>query len=423
MNINESPRFCADVCRNLKIQKEYLKGCDLFNPFFRCMRLTLTLILIWFFFQMIPRLGINRYSLALPLMVLLWIIFWGIRAFSHRQGGKAYRQRQLKHPGETLHDSVLFFEDRILIREQEGDTETAVDYSHITAVFETRNLFLFSMKSGGFFMAGKSGLAENRQAFWDFLLSKSVHIRPRKIQRCLSAKIAVGLQWTVIVFSLAFALFFHPWFQIINMVQGQIHNGMPMAQIAAELEGYGISGADPAQVDEMDSPFFYLANGKLKSLLLHLGTASYDASSGTMIPSPNGVFYTDYYWNEPEGMYTNLLLGIQALSNGNLIIDQIREDQSQARWEESSGVVTIDFTLNGSPCHLEANVNKKRYDEKVFGTLGDWIFEATGLHLYISDFEYRGCFLFLGDEQWAASFYQRTGMWLVTDLYQFYYGY
>ena len=119
-------------------------------------------------------------------------------------------------------------------------------------------------------------------------------------------------------------------------------------------------------------------------------------------------------------MYTDFLRGIAAMSRGEITIDNIREDHSNADWDAWEGTVTVDFSLNGNQQSLEAVFYGEWYDEQTFNTLNAMILEATGKQLYFADFEDTACFLFLGDDAWADAFARRTGLEISSDINDIY---
>lgn len=409
MKSDQTYRFRSDVPWDRKLQKEYYNGCRHANPILLILDLALIAIVLWFSYEMILVLGaVDRYAIVIPFIVLVWSLYEGIPIFT------GSRRRR---PG---YDSVAFYDDEILTSDAENAPVSTIPYSSIRAVYETKTLFLCALKRNAFLMVDKGSFTGSREDFLAFLLPRCTSMRQKKAKSCKPGQILDCIKWTVVLIPLLLSVMVHPWIQIPQRIQGLLHNGIPAQQMLEELESYGISGVDPSQTKALDNPLVYLPNSKLENMLLTMSTGSHNDETGVWIPAETGVFYTDYWGNDSKTMYTTLLRGISAMSRGTVVIKNIVEDHSGVDWEAGTGRISVDFLLNGSPKTLETNFSKGSYGVDAFQLLGDMVFDASGKHLYMADLDFSGCFFFLGDEQWAQAFSTRTGMRLVTNLYDLY---
>ena len=108
------------------------------------------------------------------------------------------------------------------------------------------------------------------------------------------------------------------------------------------------------------------------------------------------------------------------MSRGELVIENISEDHSRADWASYDGTISVSFILNGTPQKIDAVFCQEWYDEQILNTLNSMITEATEKSLWFVDFEDTGCFIFLGDQAWAAAFADRTGLALSSDINDIY---
>lgn len=421
MELEHNVRFRSDFYHDLKLQKECNRGSLDGNLFFRGMYLMLTATLIWFFWQMVIALDApEEYAKTLPGIVAIWLMVEGIRLFSLRGGGIHYKRSLMLNGGKPTHDSVLFLDDCILTLEQESGNKAALQYDTVRVVYETENLLLLGMKYSVFLIVDKRTLTGTREEFGQFLYEKCPKLRHKKVRNCKTGRLINAIKWAVILLSILTALFFHPWLQINSRIQGQIHNGMSAHEIITELSSFGITVPESLSEADVDSEFWIFDMTKLESLLFQAGLGVHDYEAGSWTPAETGVFFTYYWGTYPETMYTDLLRGIDALSHGALVIENIREDQSGADWANYDGSIAVDFTLNGTPQHLDAVFYQEWYDEQTFNTLNDMILEATGKQLFFADYQDVGCFVFYGDTDWANAFAKRTGFEISSDINDIY---
>ena len=421
MELEMEYRFRSDFYHDLKLQKEFNRGIRDARLFYRLVYLYIIGIFIWAFWYMVIHMRIPEvYSRTALFMCGIWVLVEFIWFLMTRGGGIHYKRSLMLNGGKPTNDAVLFCEDQILTLEKESGNSATILYSNIRAVHETENLILLALRYGTYLLVDKRGLSCTKAELGQFLYEKCPKLRHKKVRNSKAGMRLRRIAWAVVTVSFLMALFFHPWLQINKRVQGQIHNGMTLSEISAELESFGLTPLTDTELVSTENGLFYLSNDKLVHLLFCMGEGIRDYDTGAFVPAESGVFFT-YYWAEsPDTMYTDLLNGISAMSRGELAIENISEDHSHADWANYEGTISLRFTLNGELKKIDAVFYQEWYDEQIFNTLNSMIAESTGKMLWFADFEDTGCFIFLGDQSWAATFADRTGLDISSDINEIY---
>lgn len=421
MEFTENYRFRSDFYHDLKLHKEFNRTTLECSVLFRLLQIIYIGELIWFFWQMVIVLSQPaEYAKHVPGLVALWLLVEGFRLLATRGGGIQYKRSLMLNAGKPTNDSVFFCDDAIYTLEQESGNKATLCYDTVRIIYESKNLYLLGIKYNMFLMVHKDGLTVSREEFGQFLYEKCPKLRRKKVRKCRTGRIINYTKWIAILLSLIVCLFFHPWLQLNKRVQGQIHNGMTLSEISEELESFGLTPLTDTELVTTENGLFYLSDDKLAHLLFCMGEGIRDYDTGSFTPAESGVFFT-YYWAEfPDTMYTDLLNGIAAMSGGQLVIENICEDHSHADWANYDGTISANFILNGTPQKIDAVFYQEWYDEQILNTLNSMIMEATGKSLWFVDFEDTGCFIFLGDQNWAESFADRTGLVLSSDINDIY---
>ena len=417
----ENIRFRSDFFHDLKLHQEFNRTTLECSGLFRVLHLVYIGELVWFFWKMVIVLDEPvEYARYVPGLVAIWLLVEGFRLLATRGGGIQFKRSLMLNGGKPTHDSVFFCDDAIHTLEQESGNKATLGYDNVRIVCESEHLYLLGIKYNMFLMVHKENLTGTREEFGQFLYEKCPKLRRKKVRKCRTGRIINFVKWAVILLSLVVCLFFHPWLQMNKKFQGQLHNGMKLAEISAELESFGLTPLTDADLVTTENGLFYLSNDKLSHLLYCMGAGIRDYDTGDFLPAESGVFFT-YYWAEfPDTMYTDLLRGIDAMSRGELAIENILEDHSCADWANYDGTITVSFDLNGSPHQISAVFYQEWYDEQVLNTLNTMVMEAIGKQLWFADFQDTGCFIFLGDTAWAEAFADRTGLVLSSDINDIY---
>lgn len=421
MDTTENCRFRSDFYHDLKLHQEFNRGTRDTRLFFRFVYLYIIAIFIWCFWYMVIHMEMPGIYANTALFICgIWVMVEVIWFFMARGGGVHYKRSLMLNGGQPTNDAVLFCDDHIITLEQETGNKATILYENIRAVTETEHLLLLALRHSTYLMVDKRGLSCTKEDLGQFLYEKCPRLRNKKVRTSKWGIILRRIVWAVVGITFLLSLYFHPWLQIDKCIRGQIHNGMSLTKIAEELKTYGIGSLSDEELENADTGLFFLSGSKLEHLLYVLGAGDRDYDTGSFIPAETGVFFS-YYWAEyPEAMYDDFLRGVAAMSRGEIVIDNIQEDHSNADWTGYDGTITVDFTLNGKEQTMEAVFYREWYDEQCFNTLNAMIKEATGKQLYFVDFEDTACFIFLGDESWAQSFEKRTGLEISSDINDIY---
>lgn len=414
MEFETNYRFRSDFYHDLKLHKEFNRTTLECSALFQILHLVYIGELVWFFWKMVIVLQQPvEYAKHVPGLVALWLLVEVFRLLATRGGGIQYKRSLMLNGGNPTNDSVFFCDDAIYTLEQESGNKATLSYDTVRIVCESENLYLLGIKYNMFLMVHKDSLSCSREEFGRFLYEKCPKLRRKKVRKNRTGRIINRIKWIAILLSLMVCLFFHPWLQINKRIQGQIHNGMTLSEISAELESFGLTPLNDADLVTTENGLFYLSDDKLTHLLFCMGEGTRDYDTGSFEPAQTGVFFS-YYWSEfPQTMYTDLLTGICAMSRGELAIEDITEDHTASY---ISGTVPVRFSLNGKQHQIEAVFYEEWYDEQILNTLSGMIREATGKQLYFADFDRIGCFIFLGDDAWAEAFADRTGLVIAADI-------
>lgn len=421
MDEYENIRFRSDFYHDLPLHKEFNRGTRDARLFYRIIYLYIIGIFVWMFWYLVIRMEMPEiYANTAMFSCGIWILVESIWFFMTRGGGIHYKRSLMLNGGKPTNDAVLFCDDHILTLEKESGNKATILYENIRTASETEHLLLLKMRYSTYLMVDKRGLSCTKEELGQFLYEKCPQLRHKKVRTHKWGVILRRTAWAVVLISFLAALFFHPWLQINKRIQGQIHNGMKVTEISAELETFGLTPLTETELVTTESGLFYLSDDKLTHLLFCMGEGLRDYDTGAFTPAETGVFFT-YYWSDyPDTMYTDLLNGIAAMSRGELVVGEIREDHSQADWANYDGTVTVDFALNGENRQIEAVFYQQWYDEQILNTLNAMVLDATGKQLWFADFEDTGCFIFLGDKDWAERFADRTGLTLSADINDIY---
>ena len=421
METYENIRFQSDFYHDAKLHKEFNRTTLDCSHLFQVLHLVYIGELVWFFWKMVIMLQKPvEYAKYVPGLVALWLLVELFRLLATRGGGIQYKRSLMLNGGKPTNDSVYFCDDVIQTLEQETGNKASLQYDTVRIVYESENLYLLGMKYGLFLMVDKRTLTGTKEEFGQFLYEKCPKLRRKKVRKSRTGRIINYIKWAAILLSLIFCLFFHPWLQINKWAQGQIHNGMSLAEISAELESFGLTPLTETELVTADNGLIYLSDDKLTHLLYCMGSGIRDYDTGSYTPAESGVFFT-YYWAEfPDTMYQDLLNGIAAMSRGQITVEDIHEDHSDADWADYSGTIALEFKLNGKPQKIDAVFYQEWHDEQILNTLNTVIQDAVGKQLWFADFDDIGCFIFLGDQAWAESFANRTGLQLSGDINSIY---
>lgn len=196
-----------------------------------------------------------------------------------------------------------------------------------------------------------------------------------------------------------------------------VSNQKSYAEIAVILKKYGIGGISDTLITRLEEsakniPPEVLLN-KTAILLTEIGCGTTDYDTWEWTPFRNGVYSFDVEILNVEKMYTNFLLGIAAIGEGELDFKNITEDISGVDWEQGTGKRTVSFEWNGCTYTLEAKCLHDWFDPNFAAELNKIIIaQGNGKRLYFTDDGYQQCIVFYRTNDWADAFQKETGLLL-----------
>jgi len=197
-------------------------------------------------------------------------------------------------------------------------------------------------------------------------------------------------------------------------------NTLSYQQLAAIFDDMGITGVTDEILDELkaherehdpDDLFW----NKPADLLCWIGQGDYN-DDWEWSPNNDTVYSFDTEVFELSKMYTNFLIGISYIGQGELDFANINEDLSHINEEKGTGYRTVSFDWNGERFTITAQEMNDWFDLDFATQLNQIIMTHGGeKHLYFADDNYQFSVVFYRDAQWAKEFTQRTGCKLSTD--------
>lgn len=409
--------FRCNYTHDLSVQKEFAQGAVHAKPINRFASIAVILMLAWYYPLMVFYLEApGEYCKAVLTFASIFLAVEGIRSFTSRGGGLHYKRMVFSHGGSAPQYSIAFLEDGILSRTNPVSSENHFQYRQIRRICETEHLYLLEMQYQLYLIVDKRTLTGSREDFIAFLLPRCVNLKKQKIFHDRPGRLLKRGMWIVLLLSTMLSVLHHPALQLKERLSGQLHNGMSCTQIAEELETFGITGLDQEMLhtyDEIYKVTFFAEGSKLKMLLRMIGQGEYDMDTQQWASPTGGVCFFSYYIGSTSGMYTDLLTDLSSMTGGELSITEIRESPSD------DSTIGITFLLNGEERTLHAAFFGEWYDESILNDVNA-LLAGSGKQLYFANNDDYSCFLFYCDADWAERFTARTGLELVTDIYEIY---
>lgn len=174
---------------------------------------------------------------------------------------------------------------------------------------------------------------------------------------------------------------------------------VPKEELATVLQEFGLEVPDSVEFDsEMD----------FRSVLLSLGWGEFDYDQKLWMPTSRQVFAFDAEVYDIDHMYLNYMKGIQAISQEELTITDVKQDNSGVNWDEPSGTVVVTFRLNGMECRYDADFQGDWLDVRIRQALNGYL-KQLGIEkrFYATD-GVQGEIVFFCTEEWARKFEEVT---------------
>lgn len=328
------------------------------------------------------------------------------QAYSNQHGDLQYKRILRNNGGKTPHQILTFCENGIHILNR--DTKKQLDYAYdqILSIAETKHLLLLYMEHHLCLITDKRWLkGGTREEFIMFLHARCPNLR----QKHKNVKLGKLVRWFSLSILCVGTLLALTHFTVPAESGGKM-NGMTYAEIATELEKLGITCEDETFLEEMDQYTDDLEYDKVLGLLCYLGFGEYDEKTWEWTPSECGVYWFDAEVLNVDTMYSDFLLGVSALGDGELDFTNVLEDYSAVDWEHGTGTVNISFDWQGCTYSMNAQMMNDWFDVSVMETMCDIIGRKSDKNLYYAYDGGQGYLLFFGDSQWAKEFERVTGI-------------
>lgn len=140
-------------------------------------------------------------------------------------------------------------------------------------------------------------------------------------------------------------------------------------------------------------------------VLDNIGMAEYNIENKEYKLFSNSVYSFDTEIMDIDIMYTIFLNFINNLSNNELEVTDISEDNDNMNYEEGTGVKIVSFKLNNDEYKYEAKVQYDWFDIDIISYINKILLENNfKKFLYVASDGWQNCILFYNTEEWAEKF-------------------
>ncbi len=149
-----------------------------------------------------------------------------------------------------------------------------------------------------------------------------------------------------------------------------------------------------------------MENSQIVGLVLdNIGRSEYNVENKEYKLFSNNVFSFDTEVIDIDMMYTIFLNFVNKLSNEELRITDIIEDNSNINYEQGIGEKIVSFKLNSKEYKYIAKVQNDWFDMEIIGYINKILQENnSNKFLYFTSDGWQNCILFYNTEKWAEKF-------------------
>lgn len=415
--------FQASMTYDLPTYKEYVKACGYYSVRIMISKLiAISLFALYFYLFGILFPDTTKLSTFLLIALALYWVPALIQFLRGRNGGIGYQRMLSDHNGTPLHQQLTFLDEHIQLSVPFTNSTHNFPYHQVRKVFETETLIVIVLEYNRAVSFQKDSLTGGPlNTFIASLFEKCPKWKRKKLTSpLLPGKIVHGLLIAISVISLLIAIWCSEPVQEFRANHRSIHNAMSYTEIAEALEEFGIHDIPQSVIDKLESydeeyDYIYtFETNKCLDLLCWTGMGEYNYFTGEWTPTQCGVYWFDAEVIFIDSMYTDFLLGIQALDPEALNFTDIEETVSGLGEETGWNVHSVSFTWNGQQHTLTGNSMFDWFDLD-FAVQLNRILKESGKQLYFAWDQGQGYIVFYGDKAWARSFEQATGIDLNTD--------
>lgn len=147
------------------------------------------------------------------------------------------------------------------------------------------------------------------------------------------------------------------------------------------------------------------------TLLMDLGIPTWDEETWEITEYSDQAYWFDWEGFDLGSDYLQLLGGINAMAQGEVVFSEMETDLEQVDWEQGDGTVVLNFCANGTPYEIRLQADYDWLDPAVIEEINQILKkEQTSGRIYAMDDQGQGCILFYRDEAWAKKFRKKTGI-------------
>ena len=149
-----------------------------------------------------------------------------------------------------------------------------------------------------------------------------------------------------------------------------------------------------------------MENSQILGLVLdNIGRAEYNVENKEYKLFSNNVYSFDTEVIDIDMMYTIFLNLVNKLSNDELRITDIIEDNSSINYEQWTGEKIVSFKLNSKEYKYIAKLKNDWFDMEMIGYINKILQENnSNKFLYFTSDGWQNCILFYNTEKWAEKF-------------------
>jgi len=334
-----------------------------------------------------------------------FLLFSGIATLRNKDGGKKYEKYLEENGGVPRRNLVYIRDDSIHFWNPDTDNRIEMSYESITKICKTKKFLVLFTDDGTSRCINHTNLTGGTLSELEtFLLERTKTV---KIHKPFDSRILTKILCWVMVMGL-----------VISLLHGQLlftsePKEMTARQAALLLADMGIDPPDLVDLPsvENDRPDPY----NMELVLYHAGCGEYDYDSFEWYPATSGVYTFDAEFFEVGSMYTQFLQGVEAMSRGELVFENIIEDDSHVDFESGSGYKTVTFAYAGKTYSQHPEMVYDWFDTNFANALAKIVEDSPGekrLYFYFDGFQMIS--VFYADAAWAKAFENATGYQLLT---------
>lgn len=334
-----------------------------------------------------------------------------------------YKRMLLSNNGRPNHARYCFLDTEIRDTNQDTGNVFTYRYDQIRQLISTPKLLLVVLDYRLCVIVDKDKITGGTpEELMEFLLQKSPNMKRKKVRSVRFGKLVSRIFTVTQILVCIWALLNIPGISLMNRLSGELPNTMSYREMAQELDDLGICITERTieELETYDADYlaqsgreFYRDNpreSKIRDLLYWEGSGVYDSDTMEWTPSTSGICWMDMeVWNV-AAMYSDLLTGLDAMSDG-ITVTNFREEYPDADPEKGTGNVKIQFDLNGTQHSLDAAYHYDWLDTQIVIQLGQILeHDRNPEDLYVADDGGQGLYFFYGGEDTVKSLSRLSGL-------------